>query len=102
MTAKERLAARLEGVADAQLDLLLTDAEGMLLACTGRSTLPDALVTAQVQLAAVLYNRQGTEGETAHGEGGVSRTMEGLPEEIRRQIAPYRVARIGISQSNGL
>ena len=54
MTARERLAARLEGVADAQLDLLLGDAEGMLLACTGRSVLPDALVTAQVQLAAIL------------------------------------------------
>ena len=77
MTAKERLAARLEGVADAQLDLLLGDAEGMLLACTGRSVLPDALVTAQVQLAAILYNRQGTEGETAHSEGGVSRAMDG-------------------------
>ena len=102
MTARERLAARLEGVADAQLDLLLTDAEGMLLACTGRSVLPDALVTAQVQLAAVLYNRRGTEGETAHGEGGVTRTMEGLPEEIRRQIAPYRLAKIGFSQSSGL
>ena len=102
MTAKERLAARLEGVADAQLDLLLSDAEGMLLACTGRSVLPDALVTAQVQLAAILYNRQGTEGETAHSEGGVSRAMDGLPEEIRRQIAPYRVARIGCSQSSEL
>lgn len=102
MTAKERLAARLEGVADAQLELLLGDAEGMLLACTGRSTLPDALVTAQVQLAAILYNRQGTEGETAHSEGGVSRAMDGLPEEIRRQIAPYRVARIGSAQSSEL
>ena len=102
MTAKERLAARLEGVADAQLDLLLGDAEGILLSCTGRSVLPDALVTAQVQLAAILYNRQGTEGETAHSEGGVSRAMDGLPEEIRRQIAPYRVARIGCSQSSEL
>ena len=102
MTAKERLAARLEGVADAQLDLLLGDAEGMLLACTCRSVLPDALVTAQVQLAAILYNRQGTEGETAHSEGGVSRAMDGLPEEIRRQIAPYRMARIGCSQSSEL
>ena len=74
----------------------------MLLACTGRSVLPDALVTAQVQLAAILYNRQGTEGETAHSEGGVSRAMDGLPEEIRRQIAPYRVARIGCSQSSEL
>ena len=95
MTQKERLCARLPDATDAQLELLLADAEGMLLACTGRRALPDALATAQVQLAAVLFNRMGAEGETAHSEGGVSRTMEGLPEEIRRQIAPYRIARSG-------
>ena len=93
MTAKERLAARLEGVADAQLDLLLGDAEGMLLACTGRSVLPDALVTAQVQLAAILYNRQGTEGETAHSEGGVSRTAAALPDDLRAWLNCWRLAR---------
>ena len=52
------------------------------------------LESAKVQLAVVLYNRQGTEGQTSHSEGGVSRTMEGLPEDIRKQIAPYRLARI--------
>ena len=95
MMAIERLAARLPGVSYSQLEQLMGDADGMLLAYTGRSALPKALETARVQLAAVLYNRQGTEGETAHSEGGVSRAMDGLPEEIRRQITPYRLARIG-------
>ena len=65
-----------------------------LLAYTGRMTLPGALETALVQLAVVLYNRQGIEGQTAHSEGGVSRSMEGIPQEILRQAAPYRLARI--------
>ena len=100
MMAIERLAARLPEVPFTELEQLLFDADGMLLAYTGRSALPKALETARVQLAAVLYNLQGTEGETAHSEGGVSRTMEGLPEDIRRQVAPYRLARIGCTQSS--
>ena len=94
MMAIERLSARLPGVNDDMLEALLEDAEGMILAYTGRHALPNALTTAQVQLAAVLYNRRGVEGETAHSEGGVSRTMEALPDDIRRQIAPYRIARV--------
>lgn len=94
MTAKERLAARVEGAADAVLEAVLEDARGMILACTGRTELPLALETAQVQLAAVLYNRLGTEGESSHSEGGVSRAMDALPDDIRRQIAPYRLARV--------
>lgn len=94
MTALERLAARLQGVPKAQLEALWWEAQGMILAYTGRTTLPEPLETASVQLAAVLYSRQGIEGQTAHAEGGVSRTMAGMPEEIRRQIAPYRLAKI--------
>ena len=94
MTVMERLRVRLP---DAPADLLMAlveEAEGMILAETGRSVMPQALCTAQVQLAVVLYNRQGVEGQTAHSEGGVSRTMETLPGDIRRQIAPYRLAKI--------
>lgn len=94
MTVYERLRARLDSAKRDLLEALAEDAKGMILAYTGRQTLPAALETAQVQLAVVLYNRQGTEGQTGHSEGGVSRTMEGLPEDIRKQIAPYRLARI--------
>lgn len=94
MTAYARLKARLQGVNGETLDALLEDAEGMILAYTGRHTLPDVLTAAKVQLAVVLYNRQGIEGQTSHSEGGVSRALEGLPEDIRKQIAPYRLARI--------
>lgn len=94
MTPTERMRARLPELAAERLEALLADAEGMILAWTGRRSLPQALETAQVQLAVVLYNREGTEGQTAHSEGGVSRTMAGMPEEIRRQLAPYRLARV--------
>lgn len=94
MTVMERLRARLPDAEQEMLGALLEDAEGMILAATGRSALPPPLCTAQVQLAAALYNRQGMEGQTAHSEGGVSRTLEFLPEDIRRQIAPYRLAKI--------
>lgn len=94
MTAYERLIARLPCESPEKLEALYLDAVGMVLAYTGRQTLPAQLETAVVQLAMILYNREGIEGETSHSEGGVSRTMEGLPDEIRRQIAPYRLARI--------
>ena len=94
MEAVDRLTARLPNVQKETLEALLLEAEGMLLAYTGRMTLPGALETALVQLAVVLYNRQGIEGQTAHSEGGISRSMEGIPQEILRQAAPYRLARI--------
>ena len=94
MTAIDKLAARLEGVRRELLDALLSEAQQMILAYTGRKSLPAVLDTACVQLAVVLYNRQGIEGQSAHAEGGVSRTMQALPEEIRRQILPYRLAKV--------
>lgn len=92
--ALDRLSVRLPGADSAMLEALLEEAEGMLLAYTRRMVLPGALETAMVQLAVVLYNRQGIEGQTAHSEGGVSRSMEGIPMEILCQAAPYRLARI--------
>lgn len=94
MTAYERLKAKLPNMAEDKLEALYLDAEGMVLALAGRQTLPRVLETAVVQLGVVLYNREGIEGEVGHSEGGVSRTMEAIPEEIRRQILPYRVARV--------
>lgn len=76
---EDRLAARLPEAKEEERRALLEDAEGMLLAYTGRMMLPGALQTAVVQLALVLYNRKGIEGQSAHSEGGVSRSMEGIP-----------------------
>ncbi|MBP3645487.1 MAG: phage head-tail connector protein [Clostridia bacterium] len=95
MTAIQRLIARFPDAPIDLLNALYAEAEGMILAYTCRRTLPAILETAAVQMTVILYNREGIEGETAHSEGGVSRTMDGLPEEIKRQCMPYRIARIG-------
>ena len=64
-----------------------------ILAYTGRREVPPALESLQVTLAVMAYNRLGMEGESAHSEGGVSRDAEALPEDVRRQLNPWRLAR---------
>lgn len=90
----ERLTARLPEADVALLSALLEDAEGAILAYTGRSSLPAALEHAKIQLATVYYNRRGLEGETSHSEGGVSCAMQDLPEGVAAQIRPYRLAKV--------
>lgn len=92
MTALERIRTLIPGVEANTAEALMADARDMILAYTRRTIIPDALTGALVRLAVILYNRMGTEGETSHSEGGVSRTMEGLPSEIEKQLRPYRLA----------
>ena len=73
---------------------LLCDAENYVLGYTGRSAVPEALSGAVVELAAISYNRLGMQGESAHGEGGVSMSMEGLPAQLRALLDRYRVAKV--------
>ncbi len=72
---------------------LLKDAEAWICAYTRRAAVPEGLSSIAVRLAVVSYNRMGLEGETAHGEGGTSRTIESVPRDIREALAPYRLAR---------
>ena len=90
----EKIKRRIPDCADdALLSDLLESAGDMILAYTGRDSIPEALCSAQVALAAILYNRMGIEGEAAHNEGGVSRSVEFLPEDLRRQLNAWRVAK---------
>ena len=90
----ERLKRRIpDGKDEALLNDLLSDAQGMILAYTGRDSVPLVLQGAQVEIAAMLFNRMGMEGESSHSEGSVSRTAESLPEYIRRQLNPFRLAK---------
>lgn len=47
----------------------------------------------QIQIAIVLWNKQGAEGEKAHSENGVSRTYENadVPESLLSEIIPLAV-----------
>ena len=78
---------------DALLNELLTSAGEIICAYTGRIAVPDALECAQVEIAAVLFNRMGMEGEREHTEGSVRRSVDGIPQEIRSQLNPYRLAK---------
>ena len=89
-----RLKRRVPDAADdALLEEMLKTAGEMICAYTARSVLPDALRGAQLELAAILYNRMGMEGESAHAEGSVSRSADSLPEYLRRQLNPFRLAK---------
>lgn len=92
----EKLKLRLpdaENVPDELLLGLLEDAGRAICACTRRDLVPDALEGVQLQLAAIYFNRMGMEGEKAHSEGGVSRTAQGMPEDIAMQLRPWRLAK---------
>ena len=78
---------------DALLCDLLADAHALMLAYTGRDTLPPALTGVQCQLAAILYNRLGMEGERQRSEGGVAITVDTLPEDIASQLRPWRLCK---------
>ena len=95
MTALEMIKLLVPGADEALEQLQLDLAEQALLVETNRDALPDALVTCQVELAVMAYNRMGAEGESSHSEGGVSRSYEALPEGVRRQLNRYRLARVG-------
>lgn len=74
---------------------LISQAREAILAYTRRNTLPTGLEHAAVRLAAAYWDRLGMEGESGRSEGGVSVTVEALPDDIRRAIAPYRIAKVG-------
>jgi hypothetical protein len=75
---------------DDLLNLYLEDAEKDILELSHLPEVSDALLSTQVDLAILYYNKQGIEGQTAHSEGGISRTFEGVPDNILRKIRSRR------------
>lgn len=72
---------------------LLAAAGDTICAYTGRAEVPEALANVQVSLAVIMFNRMGMEGESAHSEGGVSRTAQMLPDDLRHQLNPFRLVK---------
>ena len=49
-----------------------------------------------VSLAVIAYNRMGMEGQTGHGEGGVSVSVtNGVPADLQQRINRFRTAIVG-------
>ena len=89
-----KLKRRLPDCGDEQLlQDLIDSAAGMICAYTGRDCVPPALEAAQIETACIIFNRMGMEGESAHTEGSVSHNAESLPEFVKRQLNPFRLAK---------
>ena len=93
----EKLIRRLDNDPRAKPELLqdlLDDAKADILAYTVRSEAQweNAFATSQLDLALIRYNRMGMEGELSHSEGGVSRSVELFPDDIKKRLMPYRIA----------
>ena len=90
----EKLKRRIPDAKDEALLAELIEAAGQAIcAYTGRAAVPAALEAAQLEIAAMLFNRMGMEGESAHSEGGVSRTAAALPDDLRAWMNCWRLAR---------
>lgn len=89
---KLKLGISLAGVSqDELLNLYLDDAKDTILELTHLEDLPASLLSTQIELAIVLYNKEGIEGQTSHSEGGISRSFEeGIPESIMKKIRSAR------------
>ena len=66
-----------------KVSLFLDNAEQKILEATNRIDIIDALNQSKLDLAVVLYNRNGLEGEYSHSEGGVSVNMLKIEEILK-------------------
>lgn len=90
--SKEDKFKTLTGETDKEkVSLFLSLAEEKILEVTNRDTLPDVLVSSQLDLAVALYNRNGDEGESSHNEGGVNRSYISV-DEILKNAKNYRIS----------
>lgn len=88
---KIKLGISLEDVnQDELLQVYLDDAESDILELINLDVLPTGLLSTQVELAIIYYNKQGIEGQTAHSEGGISRTFEDIPQHMMKKIHKFR------------
>lgn len=80
---------------DTLANTLLEVAKNSILAETNRKEMILQLETAQLELAMVMYNRLGTEGEASRSEGGISISYAEMPSRVQNAINAYRLVRIG-------
>lgn len=92
MTPLERfklLAGITDDSQDGLITALLSDAEDSVRDYIGREEVPARLISVQVQLAVIAYNKRGAEGESSRSEGGISQSFGGLPPELLARLKNY-------------
>lgn len=98
-TQVERLQLKLKGEDDLEEALmcdLLESAKNIIFArrypfsSSFPEVLEDRFLDLQVRIAVDLYNKRGSEGETSHGENGVSRSYgaENVSTDLLAEITP--------------
>lgn len=87
---------KITGEDDTELLIMLYEsAEETALTYMNRKKLPPALKNTVLRLAAIQYNRLGTEGETSRNEAGITSSFVDLPADIMAILNRYRLARVG-------
>lgn len=92
MTPLERfklLAGITDDSQDGLITALLSDAEDSVRDYIGREEVPARLISVQIQLAVIAYNKRGAEGESSRTEGGISQSFDGLPPELLARLKNY-------------
>lgn len=75
---------------DIKLGILLDRAGNMLLDYLGRDTLPERLNDMVVQLAIIMYNRLGNEGEEKRDENDISVSFSELvTDDMKQRLKNY-------------
>lgn len=92
MTSLERFKL-ITGITDDSQDgliaALLSDAGDSVCDYIGRDEVPARLVSVQIQLAVMAFNKRGAEGESSRSEGGISQSFDGLPPELLARLKNY-------------
>ena len=70
-------------------------ADSLICGYLGLQFMPEdpRMAQARAMTALVLFNRRGAEGEIKRMEGDVTSWFDGLPDIIRVQLRPFRMAR---------
>lgn len=90
------LLGKTDNAEDGLLSLLLTLAGQKILDRVfpydeNQTDVPARYQPKQLEIAVYLYGKRGAEGQTAHGENGISRTYESadVPESLMRGVTPF-------------
>ena len=95
MTEIEKL-QKLTGESDNELlSLVYDDAKAAVLAYTNRTVLPEVLMKDTRDIAVILLNRIGTEGEKERSEAGERYVFDDMTVHITANLNRYRLARVG-------
>lgn len=85
----------LTGCSQDDAELFADLAKEDILRETNRTYVPSTLISAQIDIAVIRYNRRGVEGEASRSEGAISSAFESLPDYIIKMVRSKRLAGVG-------